>query len=147
MLHEKRLKPETLAYDYFHTVEKANAVGFDREYVGEKDVDVFDVSSSDCADLTMVAVLPVVFKQSETVTLTSKAAVGGTFEIAIYNDKGERLVGLYDNTMMGGTDGMKGIFTMSWDGTNAMGKPVRAGRYLVRWTLNGAYREVPVWFE
>ncbi|MBT3602660.1 MAG: hypothetical protein HN521_06285 [Candidatus Latescibacteria bacterium] len=147
MLHEKRLKPETLAYDYFHTVEKANAVGFDREYVGEKDVDVFDVSYSDCADLTMVAVLPVVFKQSETVTLTSKAAVGGTFEIAIYNDKGERLVGLYDNTMMGGTDGMKGIFTMSWDGTNAMGKPVRAGRYLVRWTLNGAYREVPVWFE
>jgi hypothetical protein len=147
VLHEKRLKPETLAYDYYHNVEKANTVGFARADVAEKDVDAFDVSFSDCADLTMVAVLPVTFKQSETVTLASKAAVGGTFEIAIYDDQGKRLVGLYDNAMTGGIDGMKGIFMMSWDGTNAMGKPVKAGRYLVRWTLNGKYREVPVWFE
>jgi hypothetical protein len=144
-LYEKWLKPGTIASDYFHNVEKEEVVGFDRDYVTEGDV--FDVAFSDCADLTMVAVLPVVFKQSEVVTLVSKAAVGGAFEIAIYGEDGARIVGLYDNAMTGGTDGVKGIFTMSWDGTNALGKPMKAGWYLVRWTLNGAYREVPVWFE
>jgi hypothetical protein len=146
-LYEKGLEPETFAYDLFHHVEKATAISFDRDDATEKDVSVFDVSFSACPDLTMVAALPAVFRQTETITLVSKAAVGGPFEIAIYSEDGTRIVGLYDNAMTGGTDGVKGIFTMSWDGTNAMGKPVRAGRFFVRWTLNGAYREVPVWFE
>ena len=145
MLYERRLKPKTLTYDYYFNVEQKKAVGFDREYVTEGDV--FEVVLSQCADLTLVAALPVVFKQSETITLVSKANVGGAFEIAIYGEDGTRVVGLYDNAMTGGTDGVKGVFTMSWDGTNAMGKPVKPGRYLVRWTLDGAYREVPVWFE
>ncbi len=147
LLYEKQLKPETLAYDYFYQVEKKEVIGFERKDVMANGVDVFDVSFSNCADLTLVAVLPVVFKQSETVTLVSKADVSGAFEIAIYGENGTRIVGLYDNAMTGGADGVKGVFTMSWDGTNAMGKPLKAGRYLVRWTLNGDYREVPVWFE
>ena len=147
MLYEKQLKPETLVYDYYHNVEKKEAIGFGRKDVMSGGVDVFDVSFSNCADLTLVAVLPVVFKQSETVTLVSKADVSGAFEIAVYGEDGTRIVGLYDNAMTGGTDGVKGVFTMSWDGTNAMGKPLKTGRYLVRWTLNGDYREVPVWFE
>lgn len=147
VLYEKRLKPESVAYDHYHNVEKQESVSFDRKYVGDSDVDVFDVSYSECADLTLVAALPVAFAQSESITLVSKASVGGTLEIAVYDEEGNRLVGLYDNAMMGGTDGVKGLFMMSWDGTNARGKPLKTGRYLIRWTLNGAYREVPVWFE
>lgn len=147
MLYEKRLKPKSLAYDYYHKVEKDEPVGFDRKDMTDDQVDVFDVSFSECADLTMVAALPVVFKQSETISLISKARVNGTLEIAVYDGQGQRLVGLYDNAMMGDTNGVKGIFVMSWDGTSAMGKPLKAGRYVIRWTLNGAYREIPVWFE
>ncbi|MDA0710653.1 MAG: hypothetical protein O3B73_10645 [bacterium] len=147
MVYAKQLKPETLAYDHFHNVKKQKPIGFDREHASPEDLDLFEAMGTPCEDLTMVAVLPAVFRPTESVTLVSKAAVGGPFEIAVYAENGNRVVGLYDNAMTGSSDGIKGIFTMSWDGTNAFGKPVRAGRYTVRWTLNGAYREVPVWFE
>ena len=145
MLYERSLEPGTLSHAHYHNVTAAEPVGFERKYAGEGLVD--DVAFTDCDNLIMVGVLPSTFMQSKTTLLVNKADEGGTLVIAVYRENGERIAVLYDNTMMGGSDRVKGIFMMPWDGTNALGKPVGKGRYLIRWTLNDVYRELPVWVE
>ena len=144
-MYERSLKPGSIAHAYYHKVTAREPVGFDRVFVDE--ADVYDVNFSACADLTMVAALPVAFAQGDSTLLVSKADVDGDLEIAVYDALGERLTGLFDNGMTGGQDGVKGVFVMSWDATNARGKPVEPGRYVIRWTLNGAFREMAVWIE
>jgi hypothetical protein len=144
-LYEKTLEPGKLSHAFYHNVTAKQAIGFDRKY--KMEAEVFEVPFSDCADLTMVAMLPSAIGHAQASVLICKSETGGTLEVGLYGEDGERIVVLYDNTMMGGTDGVKGVFTMPWDGTNAMGKPVRPGRYYMRWTLNGAYRQIPVWIE
>jgi hypothetical protein len=145
LMYEKNLKPNTLSEAYYRQVTQKNAVGFNRQFVSESEARVFDVSFSNGVDLTMVAVLPAELKPGQMAQLVSKSAVGGTLEIALYRPNGERVAVLYDNGMTGGTDGTRGVFVMQWDGTNVLGKSVSPGQYVIRWTLNGAYREIPVW--
>lgn len=144
-LYEKNLKTGTVAEAYYRAVTEKNAVGFGRQFVSDAEARVFDVSFSDGADLTMVAVLPTEIKAGQMAQLVSKSDVSGTLEIALYRPNGDRVAVLYDNGMTGGTDGTKGVFVMHWDGSNVRGKSVSPGQYVIRWTLNGTYREVPVW--
>ena len=146
VLYERTLKLGTISYAYYHNVATKEALGFERKYVAEGDV--YDVSFTDSGDLIMVGVLPSAFAQGQATLLVSKTAKGGTLVVAVYGENGERLAVLYDNSMMGGgTDGVKDIFMMPWDGTDALGKPIGIGRFTIRWTLNDVYREAPVWVE
>jgi hypothetical protein len=124
-------------------VTAKEALGFERKYV--TDANGYKIAFSDCGNLTMVGVLPSTFAPGQSTMLVSKAAEGGTLVVAVYREDGERIAVLYDNTMMGGTDSVKRFFMMPWDGTDALGKPVDKKRFIIRWTLNDAYRETSVW--
>jgi len=144
-LYEQSLKPGTVSHAFYHNVTARKSVGFDRQHAA--DVRVDDVAFTDGADLIMVGVLPVTFEQGKSTLLVNKVAKGGTLVVAVYREDGERIAVLSDNTMMGGSDRVKGIFMMPWDGTGALGKPIGTGKFFIRWTLNGTYRELPVWLK
>lgn len=76
-----------------------------------------------------------------------EARVPGGLEIRLYSAKGELKKVLFRGRVEGGLDGLEGFSLVRWDGTDPEDGERYAGKYRVRWTLGGEYREVEVVIE
>jgi hypothetical protein len=47
----------------------------------------------------------------------------------------------------GDADGLRGFCMIKWNGTDSNKKMIFRGDYLVRWTLNGKYRDCAIIVE
>ena len=68
----------------------------------------------------------------------------GELEVGLYTTEGMLKKVLFRGRVGGGLDGLEGFALVRWDGTDPEGGERYAGKYRVRWTLGGEYREVEV---
>lgn len=142
-LSEKSLQPGSIKEVYFQNVIAKKAAGFERNLVGDRQVQQPVVVQRVCTDITMAGVMPSVFKRgTSTFILSSVTPARSQMEIALYSADGSKKVA----TLFDGKSrlGRHGEFRFEWDGVDSQNKQEFVGRYRIRWTAAGGYREYPI---
>ena len=142
-LYEVQLKKRTgrgrRSQLYYENVTKKEPPSFRRKHVkGAVNVPKFEFT--ECADISMAAVLPQTISRGEKTIIANKAFKAGELEIALYSKDGKKKI----KQLHKGRVRVDQIFVMEWDGTDPATKQKYAGDYTIRWTLNEGYRQRPI---
>ena len=134
---------EMILRAYFQNVTLKTPPGLDRKYAKAAKVEQVPVTS--CLSLTVATVMPQAIGRKPSIVLC-KSRIPNDLEVAVCSADGkEKKAVLYKGHIEGGTDGLAGIFILTWDGTEAGTKArLPKGKYLVRWTVPDGTREFPV---
>jgi hypothetical protein len=134
-IYEKQLKPGTHQHAYYYNVTRQRKPSYERHH-GEMPATVLDFPFNPNCTLTMVAVMPSVVARGKSTLVACKARVAGDLKIELRSKDGKRTVAtLHEQSALK----LGGIFNLTWTA-----KDVAPGRYRVRWTLKGEYRESPI---
>ena len=135
---------------YFQNVTMKTPVGFDRKYAkdakpGGSLTGVEQVPVTSCKSLTVATVMPHILGDRPSVVLC-KSRIDNDLEVAVYSADGkDKKCVLHKGKITGGTDGLVGIFILTWDGADPATKTkLPKGNYLMRWTVADGTREFPV---
>lgn len=137
-LQALQLREGGLGRANFEKVALRQPPGFARRYTATAPV-LPSFPFSECRELTLAAALPRVIRAGTPAALICKARVPGELEVGLYTVAGELKRVFFRGRVEGGLDGLEGFTLVRWDG-----KEEYAGRYRVRWTLGGEYREVEI---
>ena len=135
-----------LAQAYYQRVALRDPPGFARKHAAAE-LALPSFPFSECRELTLAAALPRVMRAGTSAALICKARVPGELEVGLYTMGGTLKKVLFQGRVEGGLDGLEGFALVRWDGTDPEGGERYAGKYRVRWTLGGEYREVEVVIE
>jgi hypothetical protein len=140
-LYELRFKgntesPRFLAYK--KTV-LANPPSFERKFV-KGEVNVPEIRFTESRDLYLATALPSVLPKDGKTILICKSRNPGDLQIDLYSKDGKKKIVNLKN----GSAAKERVFIFTWDGKDPEGKKALKGDYVVRWTINGGYREFPV---
>lgn len=145
-LEALQLREGGLGQAYHQQVVLRQPPGFARRYAtAQPSLPTFPLS--ECRELVLAAALPRVVRAGAPAALICKARVAGDLEVGLYTVEGQLKKVLFRGRVEGGLDGLEGFSLVRWDGTDPEGGERYAGRYRVRWTLGGQYREVEVVVE
>ncbi|MCZ7646855.1 MAG: hypothetical protein M5U26_16460 [Planctomycetota bacterium] len=112
---------------------------FERQHP-ELPVSELAVPVSNSRFLAMAAALPMSLDKGQQTTLVSKSRLAAELEIDLYSEDGaKRLAEIRHGPTTGGEDGRAGILVVDWTP-----RDLAPGRYRVRWTIQGEYREYPL---
>ncbi len=136
---------------YFQNVTCKTPPSFARRYVKEAGPDgelasVPQLPVSSCKSLTVATVLPHVLAADKPSIVLCKSRIDNDLEVAVYSADGkDKKCVLHLGKIVGGTDGLAGIFLLTWDGADPASKAkLPKGNYRVRWTVADGYREYGV---
>ena len=148
---------------YFQNVTLKTPPGLDRRYAkearpGGEMPGVEQVPVSSCLSLTVATVMPHIIAPAtpnaagaaaKPSVVLCKSRIDNELELAVYAEGGkEKKFVLHKGPIKGGTDGLVGIFILTWDGTDPATKArLPKGNYLVRWTVPDGYRQYAVTVE
>lgn len=145
-LQTLELREGGLGQAYYQRVTLRDSPGFGRKYAStEPTLPSFPLS--ECQELSLAAALPRCIRSGTPAALICKARVSGDLEVGLYTMEGGLKKVLFRGRVEGGLDGLEGFSLLRWDGTDPEGGERYAGKYRVRWTLGGEYREVEVQIE
>lgn len=131
------------AKEYFEKVTLKTPPSFARKYA-DLPVTVFERPWSSVLSLTVAAVMPRTVSKAAPSVVLCKSRRDVDLEVSVYSADGKEKKGvLFNGKFAGGTDGLVGVQTLSWDGTLPNVK-LDKGSYRVRWTVSDGYREFPV---
>lgn len=133
-IYEKQLEPKTYQYAYYYNVTRKREPSYERRHA-DLPADVFEFPFVANCTLGMAAAMPSVVERGKPTLLACQARVEGGLRIELRSEDGTRAVA----TLRGETLQKAGLFNLSWDAKDA-----KAGRYRVRWTLKGEYRDFPI---
>ncbi|MEP7110471.1 MAG: hypothetical protein ABI760_20925 [Ferruginibacter sp.] len=133
---------------YFNNIVVKRHPGFRRKYAEGRPVTVRDVSLGNSPDLNFVGVIPYIIKRGQHSFVIAKSRNSGNLVIDIYSaDGATKIKTIYHGSIIGDDDGLRGFRITRWDGIDPDGKIEFKGEYLVRWTLNGKYRDYAIKIE
>jgi hypothetical protein len=145
-LQALQLREGGLGQAYFQRVVLRRPPGFARKHATHAP-DLLVFPFSECRELTLAAALPRAMRAGAPAALICKARVSGDLAVALYTAQGELKRVLFRGQVEGGLDGLEGFSVVRWDGKDPEGREEYTGRYQVRWTLGGEYREVEIEIE
>ena len=131
-LYEKQLTAGSTDNALYRNVTAAAPPSYARRYPAEK-ATPFAFPFRACSTITMVAVLPSTIRRGEVAVVGCQSRLPADLKIELRSADGEQLVAPLKETPI------QLIFNLSWDTSD-----VAPGRYRVRWTVKGEYREFPI---
>jgi len=106
---------------------------------------VKEVPLGNSPDMNYVGVIPYIIKQGQKAFVVVKSSSSGELTIDLYSRDGKtKITALHHTSITGDADGLKGFLIITWDGIDPDKKMTFKGDYLVRWTLNGKYRDYAI---
>ena len=139
-LYELRFRGNTESprYQAYKKTVLINPPGFERKFV-RGDIKVPVVKFTESKDLYLATALPSVMPKDGKTILICKSRNPGDLQIDLYSKNGKKIINLKN-----GAAGKERCFIFTWDGKDPSGKKNYKGDYLVRWSINGGYREFPL---
>jgi hypothetical protein len=146
--HGNRAVMGKIRQAYFDSIVVKTPPSFKRKYAEGRPVIVKDVPLGNSPDLNYVGVVPYIIKRGKNSFMITKSKISGNLTIELYTRDGKtKLKSLYQGPIVGDGDGLRGFHMLKWDGTDPDKKETFNGDYLVRWTLNGKYRDYAIIVE
>jgi hypothetical protein len=129
---------------YFENVTLKTPPGMDRKFA--KDAKVEQLPVNNCLSLTVATVMPHILAADKPSIVLCKSRIDNELEVAVYSADGkDKKFVLHKGKIEGGTDGLVGIFILTWDGADPATKAkLPKGDYRMRWTVADGYREYAV---
>jgi len=130
---------------YFETIIAKIPPDFSRRYSPGRPVVVKEVPLGNSPDMNYVGVIPYIIKHGQKAFVVVKSSSSGELTIDLYSRNGKtKITTLHHASITGDGDGLKGFLITTWDGIDPDKKMTFKGDYLVRWTLNGKYRDYAI---
>jgi len=131
-LYEAQLAPGTWQHAFYHNVTAAQPPSFQRR-LAPAEAAVFKAPLHPCCTITMVAVIPTVVQRGSDTVLACQGRLPGALKIELATADGGKVLRTLKEAEL------KLIVNHPWSTGD-----VKPGRYRIRWTLKGQYREMPV---
>ena len=133
---------------YFDSIVVKTPPSFKRKYADGRPIIVNDVPFGNSPDLRYTGVIPYIIKPGENSYVIAKSITTGNLTVDLYTKDGStKIRTMYSGKIIGDGDGLKGFQMIKWNGTDPNKKFTFKGDYLVRWTLNGKYRNCAITIE
>jgi hypothetical protein len=134
-IRERLLTPGSIAHVHYREAVARREPGVERRHP-DLPAEALDFPFSPCSTLTMVAVIPSAIERGEAGWVVAQGRRAGALAVELRSaDGGSRVAALADASL----DRPPFIHHLRW-----MPDGIEPGRYRVRWTLDGAYRDYPV---
>jgi hypothetical protein len=147
--YEKREAPgsigDKIQQAYFDSIIIKRVPDFKRKYSEGRPIIVKNAPLGNSPDLNYAGVIPYVFKRGQKVYVVVKSTASGDLTIDLFSRDGKtKIKTIHEGPITGDSDGIKGFFMMKWDGVDPDKKITFKGDYIIRWTLNGKYRDYAI---
>ena len=136
---------EKIQQAYFDGILAKRQPGFRRNYAEGRPVIVKDVPMGNSPNMNYVGVIPYRIKHGYPALVVAKSDTSGNLTIDLYSRNGKtKIKTIHEGFLAGDGDGLRGFHMIKWDGRDPEKKMTFKGDYLVRWTLNGKYRDYAI---
>lgn len=133
-IYEKQLTPGTYQHAYYYNVTRNREPSYERRH-GDLPATAWDFPFSNNSTLSMVAAMPSAVERGKPTVLACQTRVEGDLTIELRSEDGKGAIA----TLREASPRRPGILNLTWDT-----KDTKPGRYRVRWTLKGEYRDFPI---
>jgi len=134
-IYEKQLKPGSYQYAYYHNVTRQQPPAYERKH-GELPAAVLDFPFSSCSSIVMAAVMPASIERGQSAVVACRGRLAGDVRVELRSEDGARSLGVLKEAKLEQSPFGLNVPWQTGD--------VEPGRYRIRWTLKGEYREFPV---
>ncbi|MFW6154226.1 MAG: hypothetical protein ACOC95_03320 [Planctomycetota bacterium] len=131
-IRQTQLKAGTIDHAYYHNVIAPTPPRVQRRYDDVKP-EVPDVPFHPCSTITMATVIPAVIERGQPAVVACQGRAPGRVTVELRGADGRQRVAALTEA------DLRLIVNYTWNTGD-----VEPGRYRVRWTLNGEYREFPI---
>ena len=133
---------------YFSNIIAKRTPGFSRRYSQGRPVVVKAAPMGNSPVMNYVGVIPYRIKKGQKASVVAKSNLSGDLTVDLYSRNGKtKIRTIHHGPITGDRDGIKGFLIIQWDGTDPEKKMTLKGDYLVRWTLDGKYRDYAIKIE